>query len=224
MKPLCLLVASLLLACPFSVFAQKTFTLNTADKPPYSSPENDGFYDLLLQKAFSRIGIDVKINHLPSARSIKNVALGIDDAEFARIAGLSSKYPNIVMVDEELMKMRFTAFSKKPELSLSSWQDLSNYSIGHIRGWMIFEKNIPTGTETNIVASDEEMFDLLLNDRVDLVLYDELRGREYLERKGIKTIFPSQQPLASRGMHLYVNKKHEFLIPNINKALAEAKQ
>lgn len=103
---------------------EEIFTINTADKPPYSTTDNNGIYDKIITHVFADIGKNIKINHLLSARSIENVQVGIDDAEYARIKGLSKTHSNLIIVDEKLLDFAFTAFSKDGSIEIKGWESL----------------------------------------------------------------------------------------------------
>lgn len=199
------------------------FTLNSADSPPYSTPAGTGLYDKILKRAFELSGINITINHLPSARSIENVDLGIDDGEFARIKGLTEKYPDIRIVEEKLIDFGFTAFARNPEIKITNWSSLQNFNVAYIRGWKIYEKNVTKYNSLQISTSEDGLFKLLLSDRVDIILYEQLRGLDYMKRHSITGIYPLKDPLSVRGMYLYLNKKHEAVIPRVEKALKQLK-
>ena len=78
-------------------------SLNSADTVPYSTPDNIGFYDILIREVFDDLGIDIKINHLLSKRSIQNDDNGIDDGEYARTEGREVEYENLRLVPEALV-------------------------------------------------------------------------------------------------------------------------
>lgn len=203
--------------------ADKTISLNTADSSPYSTPDDVGLYDKILLRVFELVGVNITINHLPSARSIENVDLGIDDGEYARIKGLTKKYANILIVDEKLLDFAFTAFSKNADIKLKNWNSLRDYNVAYIRGWKIYEKNVTGTRSVQVSSSEDELFKLLLSDRVDIVLYEQLRGIDYMKRNNIYGIHPLREPLSVRGMYLYFNKEHEAVIPKIEKALKTLK-
>ncbi len=207
-----------------SANAQGFFTINTADKPPYSTENNGGVYDKIVMRMFENIGIKIKINHLLSARSLENVDVGLDDAEYARIKGLTDRYKNLQIIDEKLIDFAFTAFAKDPSITIDGWNSLSKYNVAFMRGWKIYEKNVTKTKSTLIVSSEEELFSLLENGRVDIVLYELLRGGEFMKKRNIKGIVPLKKPLSVRGMYLYVNKKHEELIPDIENSLMSIKK
>jgi polar amino acid transport system substrate-binding protein len=198
--------------------ATDVLTLNTADKPPYSTETNTGIYDRIILRVFDDLGLRIKINHLLSARSIENVDAGIDDAEYARIKGLSEKYNNIRIVDEKLIDFAFTAFAKK-KIPIDGWESLKPFHVAYIRGWKIYEINVFQAKSIILASTEKELFSLLEQDRVDLVLYERLRGYDFLKRNGINGIMALDPPLSVRGMYLYVNKKHEARIPDIETAL-----
>ncbi len=204
--------------------ANEIFTINTADKAPYSTADNSGIYDVIILQIFKNLGIKTTINHLKSARSIENVDLGIDDAEYARIKGLTSRYPNIRIVDEKLLDFSFTAFAKDPSLVISSWEDLAGHSVAFIQGWKIYEMNVKETVSTVIVSSQKELFQVLLHDHVDVILYERLRGLDYMKREHIKGITALKTPLSVRGMYLYVNQRHEKIIPDLESSLREMKE
>lgn len=206
-----------------TVWAEPTFTVNTADQPPYSTPKDDGIYDLLIKAAFDRLNIKPRINHLPSARSLENVNLGWDDGEYARIAGLEHRYPNLVMVKEKLIDFAFTAFSLNPAVHLNGWPDLAGHDVAYMRGWKIYERRALKAKSAVVVSDEKELFGMLRQGRVDLALYELYRGRAYLEKHGLTKIYDLKKPLAVKGMYMYVHKKHTDLIPKIEQALRALK-
>jgi polar amino acid transport system substrate-binding protein len=198
-------------------------TINTADTVPYSIPDDNGFYDILLKEVFRNIGIGLKINHLPSKRSLENADKGIADGEFGRIKGLSSEYKNLKLVNEPLVNFYFVAFSRNPDIKISDWDSLSDYNVAFINGWKIFENNI--GSDTNIIQVNDEdsLFKMLINDRVDLILYSKLRGLSKMEKVILPDIYILDPPLSTRGMFLYLHSKYEYLIPDIETELRNIK-
>lgn len=210
-------LSSHLLAAPLEL------TINTADQPPYSTLVNTGIYDKIVTKMFDKIGANIQINHLPSARSIENADLGIDDAEYARINSIPQHYKNLVLVDEKLLDYRFTGFSKGQSLNINGWSDLRQYHVGYIRGWKIYEKNVTEYKSLTTATTEEELFQLLLENRVDIILYEQLRGMDFLKRNNIEEIYPSKTPVAVKGMYLFLHKKHKDLAPQLSEILRTMK-
>ncbi len=199
-------------------------SLNTADTAPYSTIENDGFYDILLKEVFNSLDIDIKINHLPSKRSIQNANNGVDDGEYARIEGISNEYNNLIIVPEPLVNFYFAVFTTDPDIIISDWQDLSGYNIAFINGWKIFENNVPDDSTATRVKDADSLFRMLLSKRVDIILYSRERGLKKIAGDNLNDIFILDPPIAVRGMYLYMNSRHEELISNIADSLKEVKE
>jgi len=218
-----LIIFSGMLIITTPVYGEEIFTINTADRSPYSNESNSGIYDQIVQQIFENIGVKIHINHLKSARSIENADVGIDDGEYARIAGLSDRYKNLIIVNEKLIDFAFTAFSKNSSIRIEDWDSLKNFHVAFIRGWKIYEKNVKISKSKILVASEEELFQLVEQDRVDIVLYELLRGFDFMKKQNIKGIVNLNNPLSVRGMFLYVNKKHELIVPKLENALRTMK-
>jgi len=197
--------------------------LNTADTPPFSNHEGSGFYDLILNEAFARIDLSIKTIHLPSQRSILNANAGITDGEFGRVAGMTSRYSQLHIVDEPLADFGFCAFSKNRNITVSAWSDLSKYNIAFISGWKVLEDNVTTAKSLHTVTNEESLFAMLEADRVDLILYNCRRGKYYLRINHIVEIYPIEPKLASRKMYLYLHESQMQLIPQLEQTLRDMK-
>lgn len=202
----------------------ESLIMNTAHYPPRSCPDNSGFEDRLIIEGFRRIGVGVKITHLPSERCLINANSGIDDGNFARVEGLTTKYPNLVMVPESITAFEFTVFTKQKDLKISSWEELKQHTVGIIGGWKILEEKTRGGKDVKIVKDHAALFDLLEHNRVELVIIDRLEGIELLRQRHQVTGVPLGPPLATKNMYIYLHRRHMALIPPLTKALKAMKQ
>ncbi len=217
----CSLVMGLALLAP-AAYAE-SLVLNTANTYPRTAPDGSGFQDLIIKEAFRRIGVAVRIVQLPSERSLLNADAGIDDGVFVRVEGLSSRYPHLQMVPESISAFEFAVFTRNPRLAVRDWQSLKPYHVGIITGWKILEAKI-VGTRSLVMANnDESLFQLLLSDRVDLVVFDRVQGRAYLQKRNIRSVRILTPLLAKKDMFLYLHERHRGLIPPLTKALREMK-
>lgn len=219
-----LALALLLLLLPGSPRAEnRTLILNTSNAAPRSTPEGTGFLDHLVKEAFRRTGRQALITHQPSERALANVNSGQDDGNFARVAGLEGRYPNLIRVPEALTVLTFSAFARPPGPRIRDWADLEPYDVGHVIGWKILEDRIPQAKSLTRVKDGDTLFDLLGKGRLDVAVYDLLQGREII-RRGNLTVVPLDPPLARREMFLYLNRRHEALVPILAQALRDMKQ
>lgn len=140
-----------------------------------------------------------------------------------RIGGLVRLYPNIRRVPEKILDMEFVAFSKKTNIRTPDWKSLRPYDVGIIRGWKIFESNV-TGTRSlTRVKNVDQLFELLVNNRAEVILLEKWIGLHIIKSKGLKGINLLGPPLAVRNMFMYLHKRHAAMIPKISAALRDMK-
>lgn len=198
--------------------------LGASDAYPYSTPDGKGMADRIVQEALKRSGHEGKILYMPSERSITNANEGVVDGEFLRIAGIESIYSNLVMIPEDICENSFAAFTMDQKVRLSGWKSLKQYDVGYINGWKILETNAANAKSIFRVKDDTALFELLKSGRVDLVLFEGLRGKNFIDKNGINGVRQLQPALATRKMYLYLHKKHVELIPEITSALKSMKR
>ncbi len=214
----------LFLALPASVAGAEMLVLNTAHRPPRSLPDGSGYEDQIVAEAFRRIGVGLRITHLPSERALQNANQGIDDGDFARVAGLSAQYPNLVMVPEPVDEFVFTAFTKDQALQVQGWDGLKPHNVGLINGWKIVEANTRGARSVTRVKDEEALFALLDRGRADVVVVDLLLGQETVRRLGLTGVRALEPPLDRRGMHIYLHKRHARLVPRLAEALRQMRR
>jgi polar amino acid transport system substrate-binding protein len=225
-NPLCIIlfVALSFLSSPGLVFPEPHLVMNTSNNPPNSTEQFDGIGDLVLKEAFSRLGIRLKTIRLPSERALVNANAGIEDGNYARVAGLSATYPNLIQVPESITHFEFVAISKNLNVPTRNWASLKPYNVGIITGWKILEQNI-VGTKNLIRVTDHHaLFQLLQLDRVDCVVYDYHQALFEAMHEQIGPLVYMKPPLASRDMYLYLHRKHETLVPRLAEAIRSMKK
>lgn len=226
-KSLALLFSGICISTLFSptqTFAttEKTLVINSGSSVPLAINNDSGFYMVLIQELFDRLKIKVKTIHLPSSRSLKNVAQGIDDGVIARVKGIEKKSPNLIRVPEKVIDLEFVAYTNDANIKIEKWSDLKPYNVAYIRGWKIFDKNV-TAYKSLVRAKDsKQMIGLLKNHRVDVVLYQDIPAKYILKKMDYH---PHKQTpaLASREMYIYMHKRHIKLVPLIQNELKKIK-
>jgi len=207
---------------PSTALADTSITISSGKAGPFVTPEHNGFYDYIVKEIFQRIGLNAKAELIPSERSLINADTGINDGNIARIKGIEKKYPNLIMVPEKIINYEFVAFTKNKNIKITNWKDLENYNVAYITGWKIFEKNVNQYKSIIKTQNVTQLFELLHKDRVDIILYDRWGG-VWKSKQFTSNIFHLDPPIVSKKMYLYVNKKHEKLIPKLSKSIKEIK-
>ena len=224
MKYLRLSVNVFVLVISFNAVAEKTLTFATGAKDPLHKKNQKGFLNRVANEAFRRIGYKLYTIYLPSERALLNANAGIEDGDLNRIAGLQKIYPNLIQVPEPIMVREFTIFTKKPILKLNGWASLMPYTVGYIVGWKIAEKNIKNTQEIVRVKNPLALFTLLNNNRVDVVFFERWMGLYVIKKNQFKNIRIVEPALVKKPMHIYLNKKHRHLVPEISRALINMKK
>ena len=204
--------------------ASQTLIINSTGKLPLSSPDQTGFLDLVTAEAFRRCDLNLKTIQVPAERGLINVNLGIEDGEMSRIAGLEKIYPNLVRVPETTMDWEFYAFSEQKIDLKDGWSDLENYSVSFINGWKILEENVPAESEITKVKNPEQLFNLLIRKRTQVVIYERWAGLRHIKQPQFKAVRLIEPALSKRKMYMYLHKKHQLLVTKIAKALKSMKR
>jgi len=211
-----------------TAFSQPNIVLNTAFGPPVSNDSQTGFADQVITEAFRRIGYQLETIRMPAERALINANRGIDDGDLARVAGLETKYPNLIRVPESYLSIDMVLFSKKkPEFIVNGWESVKSHSLAIISGWKIMETNFARlGNSVEIIKTDniEQSIALLKKNRVDFIAYSNWSGLEYLKSRNIGDIKLLKPPLAQPTFFVYLHKKHEDLVPKLANAIREMKQ
>lgn len=222
MKALLQLVLVILFISP--LYAAQTLVLGTADRPPLSTEDQKGFSDRVIIEACKRLGVNIQIIPLASARTLSNVEQALDDGNFLRIAGVEKKYPHLIRVPEPIIEVQFVIFSKHKDLKTPSWESLKPHHVGYVRGWLIAEDKIKDVRQVTVVENRTSLFKVLETNRIELA-FAELYGGYYLMHTlNLPHLAIAQPPLATKEMFLYLNKKHEKLVPRLAKVLREMKR
>ena len=219
-----LLVLVALLWCQSGTAAPpQTIVLATADGAPLAMADGSGFHDQVLRQAFSHLGIHMEKVQLPAERALQNADQGIEEGVYVRVAGLEETYPNLVMVPEEVAEYEFVVFSKKADLHLQGWEDLQGHEVGIITGWKILENNIRNAKGLLKVKNPELLFRALVDDKVEVIVYNRLDGYGVIKELGLSGIYAIEPPLAVRPMYLYLHRAHAGLTVQLAEALRAIK-
>jgi len=217
-------VLFLMLLMPSLGVADEEILVNTSIKPPFSTKEETGFFDLLLKELSTRMDVSFKLVRQPPERALFSVNSGVSDMELPRVAGLEKKYPNLVMIPEKVIDYQFVAFSRRA-YSLKSWDDLSDKHVGYIIGWKIFENNVPKTAKVAKLHKPDQLFDMISMNRIEIALYEKYAGWANIknhehDHSQIKECKP---PLAVKPMYIYVHNSHKELATAIARHLQKMK-
>ena len=212
-----------LLTAAVSACAAEPLRLNSGVSDPYFQPGKKGFLELLIPEIFKRICVEAEaVQYMASERAMINANNGIDDGIALRIKGLEKSYPNLVRVEEKIIDNEFVAFSIRHAFATTSFDTLRGHQVGYINGWKVFETNLPADIATTKVQDVTQLFNLLANDRADIVLYERWQGEHVVSKHDIKATM-LRPPLVTTEMFMYLHKKHAHLAEPAAQALRRMK-
>lgn len=202
----------------------QTLVLNDVNQTPLTTEAGDGFFDIIAGEAFRRAGLRLQLIRLPPERGLRQANAGMIDGELTRTAGMENTYPNLVRVPEKIMDWHFVAFTRDTALQNINWAKLDSLSVGHIRGWKIYEQHLKQHPQVTVAETAEQLFTILDKNRIDVALYTRALGLPLIEKMGIKNIRAIEPSLAEREMYIYLNQRHADKIPALAAALREIKR
>ena len=208
-----------------SVVAEvQTLVLNDVNHAPLTTEAGDGFLDIIAGEAFRRAGLHLQLIRLPPERGLRQANAGMIDGELTRTAGMEKNYPNLIRVPEKIMDWHFVAFTRNAALQDVNWANLDSLSVGHIRGWKIYEQRLKQHPQVTVAETAEQLFTILDKNRIDVALYSRALGLPLIEKMGIKNIHVIEPSLAEREMYIYLNRQHADKVPALATALREIKR
>jgi len=212
-------VMGLFLLCTAASAAAQTITVSSNN-----TPQDRKVLLQVSQEAFRRVGAEFKLVSLPSERSLVAANAGEVDGEGLRVAGLDAQYPNLVRVPERYINISFVAFARDATISMDrGWDSLKPYRVGFITGWKLFEAQASGARIVQKVETAEQLFQMVDQGRIDIALYTLAGGVALARRMGMPAVAPLAPTLRDTDMYLYLNKRHEALVPRLAKALREMK-
>ena len=231
----------LLCVCP-AVFPQTQIVFAESPWPPYIIADTStdeirgGTMVELVKTIFARLeDTQVSFLHMPWERLLYELELGNVDAvsllEKNPHREVYLDYSDLIMTSDNVF---FYATARHPKgITWHQLADLKKYHIGAIFGYVSTTKlgeainnGVPIKLQ-RIVATDEQMFRMLLQNRFDLVPFGEQVGKELIKQHGWQgKIAAVSPPLYSANYYMGFSKsgKHQNLIKRINEVLAQMRQ
>ncbi len=209
---------------PNAAAERRVLTISASNAPPYVTPQRTGLEDRLFTEVFRRLDIEVRIYDVPAQRGLVLLNDGQDDGTLARNPGMSKRYPNLVQFSEKALDREYLVYTTLPDIEVAGWDSLAGYSVGIVNGWKILERNITAARALTKVRDGAQLFRLLNEGRVDLVVFNRWGGLYLLRELAIKGVRTIEPPLARREVFFYLHKRHQELAQRASEVLREMKQ
>jgi ABC-type amino acid transport substrate-binding protein len=204
------------LSLPFNAFAGDTLRLSAFDAPGLTPVALK-----TLAKAYSRLGIAIETVVTEPSRALVNSSSGTTDGEVVRIALVDDRYPSLVRVNVPLLSVTTYGYTNKPELLDKSVDMLKAFRAGHVRGAVFGELAARDSVEIWSADEPEQLFEMLKQDRIDVVYVREIRAEEMIARFGLEDVLPIPASFKEYPFYHYLHERHLELVPRVEKALRD---
>ncbi|MDV7338020.1 transporter substrate-binding domain-containing protein [Terasakiella sp. A23] len=127
------------------------------------------FGEPILREAYRRLGHQISFHPFPSKRSLVMASDSQLDGEMLRTSRIADLYPDLIRIKVPIFNNPIYAFALRDNIVVKSWQDLSRYKIGILRGQLSLEKRT-AAYQTRTFVNYETAFQFLHNNKIDLII------------------------------------------------------
>ncbi|QJB55529.1 transporter substrate-binding domain-containing protein [Pseudodesulfovibrio sp. zrk46] len=178
-------------------------------------------FESVISEAYSRLGYDIVIDHFPAQRALVMANEGLVDGEAGRVAVIEEHNHNLIRVPTPIYINTVVAYGRKGAYDpKSGWKGLGTCKVGTVLGYKFIESKT-RGVRRAQVTSYTQLFDMLMADRVDVVVAERLESLEAYKGCDHSCMHMLSPPLAQKPMYHYLHKRHASLVPAVNKVLME---
>lgn len=181
------------------------------------SPADNASVDIL-KEAYARLGIAIEIEFTQAERGLVRAGEGRIDGVVHRMPGLEQHYSNLIPVPVRINYEEAMVFTRQPPFVIDGWASLRRWRIGIRRGIKFIEQ----GTERMDVygaTSDEQLFQMLHLDRVEIVVVPRTLGLSAIRQLGIEDVRMLEPPVAHVDLFHYLHQRHAGLVPALTSVL-----
>jgi len=202
-----------------------TAALSAQNKIVIGTPGFEHPIALVMQKilptAYSKIGYTVEFLVLPPERINKEFEAGNLDGYIFADAAYADQHSTAVRVPTSIGSDDIVVFTKRSDIAIKDWSELSQYSIGYQIGMVVVESKVKGMTKTNPAQVPPTVFQMLDAGRSDVALMPYGLGLMMLKTLGIKGVKALQPPLTQVPLYHFLIGKRAALVPKLDAVLAE---
>ncbi len=177
--------------------------------------------DRLLYNAMQRAGYNITMDAAAMSYAIQMANTGERDALASQGPGIEKVFQNLVMVPEQLASTYFPVFAKKESnIIINSWNDFAGLRVGHMFQKTYIINHLPKNIAGTIQKETFYELNLALESgECDVIVTSSTLDSYLSVSKNIKRVGTADSLLS----YTYLNKKYEYLIPEIVKSFQEMK-
>ncbi len=207
----------MVLLSSFASAAERTYVLSYSPGTLFHQLVKDR-----TELAYERAGLKAEFISLPHNRSLLSANDGTVDGDVGRVPSVEENYPNLLRVNVKLMDLSGAVYTNHKDINLYNDDLLKKYRVGYVLGVRWTEKKM-AGLKATTAHDYPALFEMLLQDRVDIILATEDSASEVINNLGERASnIRKIQPFVFKApIYHYVHKKNAAIIPQLEKALTE---
>jgi polar amino acid transport system substrate-binding protein len=182
-----------------------------------------GMIDVALKRlraAYKTLGIEIAVNVTTPSRALVDSASGRTDGEVVRADVIEELYPSLLRVEVPLFTVSTYAYGTSPDLADKPLEDLKSLRAGYVRGAVFAEQTTRDYAETWQAETLEQLFAMLVQDRLDLVIAIEKPAKAMIEKSDLTgKVFAVSSSRRDYDFFHYLHEKNADLVSRIEEVL-----
>jgi len=180
-----------------------------------------GIPEKVLTEAYGRLGLSVSFTEFSLNKSLEVANAGDYDGETGRVAGVESKYPNLLMVPVSFYSLDAVALATRKDIQVDGWESLAGYRVGYIAGGQLVERETKGWERVTTVQGMSQGLKLLLKGKFDVFIDERRHASREIAFFGVDSVKILEPPIVEIPLYHYVHKKNAKLIPRLTKVLQD---
>lgn len=174
----------------------------------------------VLREAYRRVGITVAATATQADRSLREANRGDLDGLPARVAGLETRYPNLIRIPVAVVTVDAMAFGNKVPLALNGWDSLRPYRIGILKG-VQYAAEGTRGMQVEAVPDNVQLFTKLESGEIDFAVATRIEGVLMMRELRTKKVVMLEPALSKVVLYHYLHASRRDMVPKITASLTE---
>ncbi|RED45839.1 substrate-binding periplasmic protein [Aestuariispira insulae] len=191
-----------------------------------SGVENNDFGTLLgtlITEIYREMGYDTEIIYMPGKRGLSMASAGRIAGVSGRVYAIGEQFPTLVRVPTPFTVLIGRAFTDRSDIHITDKTDLHRYRVGSLRG-IIFSDDLLNPKNQTLGDSVDQLFRMLIADRIDLALITEVTGTLVAQRDFAGMRIHAEGPvMASIPVYHYLHESRKDLVPKVDAAIQSLK-
>ncbi len=173
---------------------------------------------------YKRIGYDMSVIRFPGKRSLVEANSGTTGGELVRIAAIEDSYPNLVRIPYAIGSLRVMAMTQSGQHAINERSSMIDKRIGILRGVKILD-TLTQGIKREVVNSIDSLFEILLNGRVDAILFSEPDMVKYITDHDLaERVTMGEQAILEIDLYHFVHKSSSDITKRLSKEMKMMKE